>query len=273
MDKKTRKRRLLILLGIILAFVGISLLFEIPVTEKIKIPNTTDPSVKCVLVTDLHSCSYGKDQKTLVSLIKKQEPDIIFLGGDIFDDKLDDENTKVFLKTIVNICPCFYVTGNHEQWSGRSDEMCQYTESVGITVLHGSCSSITVSGKKIDVCGVDDPSYLSYENWQKQLAKAWSETSEDAYKILLTHRPEKVDDYKQYDFDLVLAGHAHAGQIRIPFLNKGLYAPNQGFFAEYVSGLYELKPGEYLIVSRGLARESTPLPRFFNNPEIVVFEI
>ena len=76
-----------------------------------------------------------------------------------------------------------------------------------------------------------------------------------------------------YDFDLILAGHAHAGQIMIPFIKKGLYAPNQGIFAKYVSGTYSLENGSILIVSRGLARESTKAPRFFNHPEIVVIDL
>ena len=90
--------------------------------------------------------------------------------------------------------------------------------------------------------------------------------------ILLTHRPEQTDFYALYDYDLILSGHAHAGQIRIPFINIGLYAPNQGLFSKYVSGIYTLSNGSRLIVSRGLARESTPAPRFFNHPEIVVID-
>ena len=77
----------------------------------------------------------------------------------------------------------------------------------------------------------------------------------------------------QDDFDLILAGHAHAGQFRVPFVNRGLIAPNQGFLAKYVNGTYELSNGSIMEVSRGLARESTPLPRYFNHPEIVVIDL
>ncbi|MBR1853426.1 MAG: hypothetical protein IJ794_09850 [Lachnospiraceae bacterium] len=92
-------------------------------------------------------------------------------------------------------------------------------------------------------------------------------------RILLSHRPEKVDLYAQYDFDLILTGHAHAGQFRIPWINEGVWAPDQGLMAKYVNGIYELSNGTLMEVSRGLARESTPLPRFFNHPEIVSIEI
>ena len=80
-------------------------------------------------------------------------------------------------------------------------------------------------------------------------------------------------EYAKYDFDLIMAGHAHAGQIRIPIINKGVFAPNQGYMAEYISGTYELSNGSTMVVSRGLARESTPAPRYFNHPEIVVIDL
>ena len=79
--------------------------------------------------------------------------------------------------------------------------------------------------------------------------------------------------YEKYDFDLILAGHAHAGQLRIPFINRGIFAPDQGFMAKYINGVYKLPNNCTMVVSRGLARESTPLPRFFNRPQIVVIDI
>ena len=90
---------------------------------------------------------------------------------------------------------------------------------------------------------------------------------------MVSHRPERVEYYEQYGFDLVLCGHAHAGQFLIPFANRGILAPNQGLFPEYVNGRYDLKNGSIMIVSRGLARESTPLPRFFNHPELLIVEV
>ncbi|MBR1797398.1 MAG: metallophosphoesterase [Clostridiales bacterium] len=270
--KATRGR--VIFWGIIVALLIISALFEIPVTEHIEIPGTPNDGseVTAVLVTDLHSCYYGKDQESLVNMVKAAEPDIIFLGGDIFDDKLADDNTEVFLRRISELYPCFYVTGNHEYWSERQEQMCDFCESVGITVLRGDCETVTVNGRQIDICGVDDPTYMTDEAWNNQLTNAWEQTREDHYRILLSHRPERVAEYENYDFDLILSGHAHAGQFRIPFFNRGVYAPNQGFGARYINGIYELRNGSSMVVSRGLARESTPLPRFFNNPELVVLD-
>ena len=247
--------------------------FFLPVTERFNLLKEGDENaVRCVLVTDLHSCYYGKNQKNLIERIDKENPDIIFLGGDIFDDKIDDDNAVIFLEDISKKYKCFYVSGNHEYWSERCDEMKDKVRSLGITVLEGDCETIEINGKTIDVCGVDDPTRLTNSQFKEQLNKAYAKTSEDHYKILLTHRPEQTDFYALYDYDLILSGHAHAGQIRIPFINIGIYAPNQGLFSKYVSGIYTLSNGSRLIVSRGLARESTPAPRFFNHPEIVVID-
>ena len=247
--------------------------FFLPVTERFNLLKEGDENaVRCVLVTDLHSCYYGKNQKNLIERIDKENPDIIFLGGDIFDDKIDDDNAVIFLEEISKEYICFYVSGNHEYWSERCDEMKDKVRSLGITVLEGDCETIEINGKTIDVCGVDDPTRLTNSQFKEQLNKAYAKTSEDHYKILLTHRPEQTDFYALYDYDLILSGHAHAGQIRIPFINIGIYAPNQGLFSKYVSGIYTLENGSRLIVSRGLARESTPAPRFFNHPEIVVID-
>lgn len=247
----------------------------IPVTEHISLDLVSGEkgSVRIALVTDLHSCYYGKNMKTLINMIDKEKPDLVLLGGDIFDDKLGDKNTKIFIEDIVKKYPCYYVTGNHEFWSKRQDEMKAYMESVGVTVLVGDCETVTVNNVDIDICGVDDPYGKTEEQWKEQIDSAWAKTEESHLKILLTHRPEKVAVYEQYGFDLILAGHAHAGQIRIPFINKGMFAPDQGVFAEYVNGTYTLSNGSIMEVSRGLGRESTPLPRFFNNPEVVILDI
>jgi hypothetical protein len=261
--------------GIILLLIIASLWSWVPVTERFSldlVPGECVP-VRIVLITDLHSCRYGNEQHSLIRRVEKEDPDIVLLGGDIFDDKLSDENAKYFVEAIAKEYPCFYVTGNHEYWSERVPEIKEYLNDIGVTVLAGDCSSITVNDVTLDICGVDDPTRMTNAGWREQLDLAYEASDDTHVRILLSHRPEAVDIYEQYDFDLICAGHAHAGQMRIPFINRGLYAPNQGAMAEYVSGLYELENGSIMEVSRGLARESTPAPRFFNHPEVVVLDL
>jgi hypothetical protein len=273
-DKKKPKVRKGFL-AVLLFLIGWTLWFWVPVTERITLDILKDSGtgVRIVLITDLHSCYYGKYQNWLIKRIDKEKPDLILLAGDIFDDKLDDKNTKILMEYIVEKYPCYYVTGNHEYWSRRADEMKEYMSSIGVHVLAGDCETVNVNGSTLDICGVDDPYDLTEAEWIQQIDTAYAKTDESHVRILVTHRPEKVDVYEKYNFDLIVAGHAHAGQIRIPFLNKGVYAPDQGFMAEYVNGTYTLSNGSIMEVSRGLGRECTLAPRYFNHPEIVVIDL
>ena len=248
--------------------------YEIPVTEHItlKSDKISEP-FRIALVTDLHSCSYGKNEAALVKMVEKSEPDIVLMAGDIFDDKLKDDNSKAFISAISGRYKCFYVTGNHEFWSGRVDEMKEWLTGNGIAVLDGKCLTDEINGNTVDFCGVDDPTDMTDSEWVGQLNRAYEESSPDHYRILLSHRPERHDKYVNYYFDLVVTGHAHGGQCRIPFTNIGIVAPDQYLFPKYISGLYELDNGVNMVVSRGLARESTPAPRFFNHPELVIIDV
>lgn len=273
-DKKKPKVRKGFL-SVLLFLIGWTLWFWVPVTERIDLDILKDSGtgVRIVLITDLHSCYYGKYQNWLIKRIDKEKPDLILLAGDIFDDKLDDKNTKILMEYLVEKYPCYYVTGNHEYWSRRADEMKEYMSSIGVHVLAGDCEKVTVNGSTLDICGVDDPDDLTEAEWTQQIDTAYAKTDESHVRILVSHRPEKVDVYEKYNFDLIVAGHAHAGQIRIPFLNRGVYAPDQGFMAEYVNGTYTLSNGSIMEVSRGLGRECTLAPRYFNHPEIVVIDL
>ena len=270
---KKKKRPVLVILLILYAVVW--LWTWVPVTEHISLDllPSEDKNIRIVLITDLHSCWYGSGQKDLLARIDREEPDLIMLGGDFFDDVVKDGNAKITAEYLAKKYPCYYVTGNHEWWSGRVDEMKAYMEGTGIRVLAGDCETVTIRGCDIDVCGVDDPTDIGISSWREQLEYAYTQSDPDYLRLLLTHRPEKVEEYERYDFDLIMAGHAHGGQILIPFLNKGVYAPDQGLLAEYVNGIYELSNGSLMEVSRGLGRESTPVPRYFDHPEVVVIDI
>lgn len=239
--------------------------------------------VRIALVTDLHSCAYGTGERELLDAIDAEAPDLVLLGGDIFDDTLPDDNTEVFLAGIAGKYPCWYVTGNHEHRSGEHAFAAKMDilARLGIQRLSGATVAVEANGQRFTLCGVDDPrawqktdaetddSQLGYETQLKQVAE---QADPDSYTVLLAHRPEFAGLYSRLGFDLVLSGHAHGGQWRIPGLLNGLYAPNQGLFPRYAGGRYALD-GTTLIVSRGLARESTLIPRLYNRPELVIVEL
>lgn len=242
-------------------------------TEKVNQP------VRIALITDLHSDKYGKHQSILVNAVVEQQPDIVLLGGDIFDDKRSYENAEIAIRQLAERYLCYYVTGNHEYWSRDIETILGIVESCGITVLSGDCDTIEINGQTISICGVDDPDVTKYlaegvpiEEQLASVEEAVIAEGTEHYTILLSHRPELFETYQKYDFDLILSGHAHGGQWRIPFVLNGLYAPHQGIFPEYAGGRYDYEAGT-MIVSRGLARESTPVPRIFNRPELVIIDI
>ena len=226
--------------------------------------------VRLAVLTDLHSCAYGENQQRLLRAVEAQKPDLVVLVGDIVDDVLPEENAWTTVEALAGKCPCFYVTGNHEWWTGEIERICAQMTSCGVTVLRGDGGEVTVQGETLSLWGIDDPE--SGESGA-QLRAVGEQAQEDGFHILLAHRPEQIENYVNYPFDLILSGHAHGGQWRLPGLVNGLYAPHQGLFPEYAGGRYDLEDTVFL-VSRGLARESTRvIPRIFNRPELVMVEI
>lgn len=233
-------------------------------------------NIRIALITDLHSCKYGEKQRELIKAIDTQNPDIILLGGDIFDDIIPHEQAIYLLEYIGGKYPCYYVTGNHEVWSGEIDEIKKIVMSYGIDILEGTSEIIHVNKSAIQVSGIDDSSLFKLKskglNEIDQLMTIQKNMDKNSYQLLLSHRPQEVKTYLSYGFDLMLSGHAHGGQWRIPYLLNGLLAPDQGFFPRNAGGIYKFNRAS-LIVSRGLARESTIVPRLFNRPELVIIDL
>ncbi len=272
MKDKRRKRKawwLLLLLPVLLAL-DMRLVVR---TYSVDLPKL-EGSIRLCVVADLHACSYGRGQKKLLQAIDGQAPDAVLLCGDFFDDKLALENARLVLEGISGKYPCYYVTGNHEYWAEdeKFRQMMELLAAYQVPDLSGKCVQVTLKGETINLCGVDDPANPRIPGIEAQLPRL-VQAADSAYDtVLLCHRPSLFEAYCAQGFDLVLSGHAHGGQWRIPGLLNGLAAPDEGLFPKYAGGLYE---GENttMIVSRGLARESTLIPRVFNRPELVMVEI
>jgi predicted MPP superfamily phosphohydrolase len=227
--------------------------------------------VRFAVVTDLHSCYYGENQKTLINAIEKANPDAALLVGDILDDKRSYKNSEIFIENISDKYPCYYVSGNHEARSGKLDDFKTFLTQHNVNVLTNEVSRITINEQTIQFAGIDDPSSGGYA-FDIRLKETADKTDFEDFSVLLSHRPELVDEYNKYAFDLVVSGHAHGGQWRLPFVDFSLHAPGQRIFPKYTSGLYDLQSGK-LIVSKGLARESTLIPRIYNRPEILFITV
>ncbi len=274
--QKIKIKPYMYILFALLLFVILGLFNKLNVVNYNILTDKINSKVKIAVITDLHSCQYGENQEDLIKAIDKEKPELILLVGDIYDDVMPNENTSILLADISEKYPMYYVTGNHEYWSADINGLISLVESYGIKVLDGSFDTININGNEVNVCGVTDPDVMSYttdgENIRSQLDKLKDVHQNGNYTILLAHRPELINTYNEYDFDLVLSGHAHGGQWRIPIILNGFYAPNQGFFPKFAGGMYEFDEMDF-VVSRGLAKESTRVPRFYNRPELVIVEI
>jgi len=173
----------------------------------------------------------------------------------------------------MKIAPVYFVTGNHEWWAGTFDSLESKLNKLGVHVLRNTVRVIDNGRDRIHIIGIDDPeistkSFSDKELVEKTLKDSIQEIKEDiSFSVLLSHRPELFTLYSHFNFDLVLVGHAHGGQFRIPIIG-GVVAPNQGFFPKYYSGKYELNNTK-MIVNRGLGNSIIPV-RLFNRPQIVV---
>lgn len=270
-----KKIWLIILLGMILIIFS-ALDKRLRVVEYEIETSKVTSEVRLALVTDLHSCYYGENQEELFEKIAKFQPDAVLMGGDIFDDMMDNQNARIFAKQSAEQYKTYYVSGNHEWWSGEMGEIFSYLKACGVSVLRGGCDRLEIRGNCICICGVDDPEVNRYDptylSWQKQLEQVEDTEKHGDFTLLLAHRPELAEKYFAHGVDAALSGHAHGGQFRIPLLLNGFYAPNQGFFPELAGGMYDFD-GRTLIVSRGLSDENSQLPRIFNRPELVFVTI
>lgn len=227
--------------------------------------------VRLAVVTDFHSSDNADD---VAAMTASCAPDAVLLVGDLFDDDTQNrptERTLSLMRQLSAQYPCYYVSGNHEAWTGEMDALYQQTEEAGVTVLRMSSGVLTVRGQRIALCGIPDPYEMVFSgapDTEEQLRQALEDVDSADFTVLLAHRPELLAKYAQFPLDLVVSGHAHGGQVRIPGVLNGLYAPNQGWFPKLAGGAYT-QGGATLIVSRGLAVR-TRLPRIFNRPEVVL---
>lgn len=279
-----RKRRLIIsavLLTLILALIiwtvwgNTALQINQYTISSDSLPSAFD-GYRIAHISDLHNTEIGDNNDKLISMLKDTKPDIIAITGDIIDSR----NTNVdialkFAERAVQIAPCYYVSGNHEaRVSGAYESLKAGLNELGVIILENRQTTLEKSGETVSLLGVMDPRFLPNHlltDSETTIDTALKEIkTDDNFSVLLSHRPELFDVYVKHKVNLVLSGHAHGGQFRLPFIG-GLMAPNQGIFPKYDSGLYT-KDRTNMIVSRGIGNSLFPF-RFNNRPEIVLIEL
>ncbi|MBQ9141230.1 MAG: metallophosphoesterase [Lachnospiraceae bacterium] len=223
---------------------------------------------RIVQISDLHNATFGAGNGRLVSKVEALQPDMIVLTGDLVDS--GHTNMKValeFAKESVAIAPTYYITGNHENWLEVSEKEYLLTEleKLSVMCLRDEAVEISLGDSTFTLIGLNDESLMG-----NTLRMVLEDTDTETLRILLAHEPQYLDNYAASGVDLVLTGHAHGGQFRLPFVG-GLVAPDQGLFPEYTNGEH-VKGETTMIISRGLGNSVIPL-RVFNLPEIVCVDL
>ena len=228
-------------------------------------------------VSDLHNAEFGENNVRLLELLSESRPDIIVITGDLVDSGHTDIDIAIsFAEEAARIAPVYYVTGNHEARLSQYDRLRNGLEAAGVSMLEDRAVELERDGEKITLVGLSDPDFTVRGDVFGEVPAMVSTKlesladTESSYTILLSHRPELFESYASSGIDLVLSGHAHGGQFRLPFIG-GLVAPNQGLFPKYDAGLYT-ESSTQMVVSRGIGNSIIPV-RFNNRPEIIMVEL
>ncbi len=287
--RRERRSRLVWAAALMLAFIVISVALdsircarEFVITEYELPTSKVTERVSIVMVSDLHESEFGENNERLIKAIRGLEPDLILCAGDIITRTVSEDRLHIgvdFMAEMVKIAPTYMSLGNHEaifiqnRGYGPIDAM----SKSGVVFLEARFEDAVVRGQTIRIGGISDYCFNygqteeEYKASRKYLFFKDMVDTED-YKILLCHRPtayrlqSEIEQYEDWDVDLVLSGHVHGGLWQFPFIGS-VYLPQQGFFPELDKGLVDMGKAD-MIIGAGLGSE--PLLFRFNNPcEIV----
>ena len=238
--------------------------------------------IKILHVSDLHNEVFGKEQTLLIEKSKQLQPDYVFITGYLIGRKFKNiKGASEYIRGIKNIAPIYYVAGNHEWEAGKAGEILwDLLVNCGVNVLHDTIVELQHAEDRIQLIGIDDPYCLKQKKdftydrmssafFLKRLS-ALLKGRRRGFTILLSHRPEFMHFYKKAGIDLIFSGHAHGGQIRLPWVG-GVLAPHQGFFPKYAEGV-KTEENTTMIISRGLGNSTFPI-RINNRPELVLVRL
>lgn len=227
--------------------------------------------LKIAHISDVHLPKNASNVESIVDKVKQEKPDIIVMTGDIIDESADLKTCGLdkLCRGLSKITKTYAITGNHELWNGHVDEWTSILVENNIEVIDNKVGIYTKNNKSIAILGLKDGYEYKSEDF-KDISNC-----KNMPIILLAHRPELFGSYSSssnsINPNIVFSGHAHGGQFRIPIINKGIIAPNQGFFPKYTSGLYTYNNVK-MIVSRGLGNSIIPI-RINNRPHLPIIEL
>ncbi|GAB2534713.1 metallophosphoesterase [Gracilibacillus alcaliphilus] len=224
--------------------------------------------LKLLQLTDIHNQVFPDENQRLLEEIQQAEADLIVITGDLIDRKTEDLTDALTLVDQITAIhdQVFYVTGNHEWESCFFGGLMNELTERGVTILHNRHVTLSYQGVEIQLVGIDD---VSTE--RENLAEAFEGIDKNLYTILLSHAPSVTQHYPHVPADLILSGHTHGGQIRLPLIGA-LIAPDDGLFPKLDKGIYPLGEERYLYIDSGLGTTGAPV-RLLNQSQFSLIEI
>ncbi len=266
------KRLLLVAAAIMAACAGVDALLIEPnwievvrSVEYLPMVRPGAPDLTLVHLSDIHIGSLGYRERRAIQIVDDARPDLIVVSGDLVRGGDHPRDLQEFLSSLRSRYGNFVVWGNHDYWDGVPGAWGpEVVRRAGFTLLTNSSRAITYPGGRIVIAGLDDP-VTGHDN----LRLAMSRVLRQDLCILVAHTPDIVSSLGNWDIDLVLAGHTHGGQVRLPLVGP-LYIPYAS--REYLEGWFNVPPGARLHVSRGLGWSWLPV-RFLCRPTIDVITL
>ena len=237
--------------------------------------------VRLAVLGDLHTSQFGDDQEKLVEAVLEEDPDVVLMIGDMVNEDAEDPSGLLTLiRSLSGNVPVYYALGNHELiYLEIHPDFEEELVQAGAVVLEQSYEDAELAGQKIRIGGMYDYAFnplsvhpTEHSEMDPDVLRFLTEFEQtDRYRILLAHRPDSFifgGAGEAWDIDLVVSGHVHGGQVRLPGIG-GLWAPEQGWFPAYVEGIHDLGRVT-MAITRGLGSQREWLPRLGNRPEILV---
>ncbi|MBQ6841458.1 MAG: metallophosphoesterase [Bacilli bacterium] len=225
---------------------------------------------KIAHISDFHNTKSNKLKKNILKSLLKNRPDILAITGDFIDSRRTNMNISLeFIKQVKDI-PIYYVAGNHESRIKDYPKFKKELTKLGITVLENEKVTLKNRKETIELIGLQDPSFetgeLNSEQMKKIVDNYLKSLVSKSFNVVLLHRPELMEVLVKNNIDVAFHGHAHGGQIIIPFIGP-IIAPNQGFFPKFTSGVHEQNKTS-VVISRGIGNSLCPI-RINNHPELI----
>ena len=218
----------------------------------------TSGSLRTVLLSDLHIEEFGRREEKVLEAVSGLEPDIIFITGDFIQTRSDPDGAAKFVSCLTAPLGIWGIIGNIDKTAPDLKELITRLEDAGLTMLINKRHRIAKDGLEFDLVG------LSLKAGEETIKTVFQGREGGIPEIVLMHWPRLIDKVIPYQPQLILCGHTHGGQVRLPLIGKAIARFISG--THYDMGLFQIS-NTWLYVNRGVGMTNHPI-RLFCPPEV-----